>query len=202
MNIPSILIILIVALWLQYEIRKTKRLANKKTEDYWKRENQSNLTRRLDISNLDYISIPLDKLPMSDHTDATINSYRDIIHKLSDKKILNLTGITNTELKLKYGVSNLNSLSECDNNYTTLVSMLHKWGEALYHKNNIPEALAVLEYAVSCNSDVSKTYKLLAIIYKEHNTPEKIDTLIHILSYVKLLHTDTVIDELNRIKSV
>jgi hypothetical protein len=203
MNIPSLFIIIIIfIIWLQYEIRKSKRLSEKGNEDYWKLENQANLTRRSDISNLDYLTIPIDTLPMSDHEDASVNSYRDTIRKLSERKILNLTGITNTELKLKYGAANINLLSEYDNNYTTLVSTLQRWGERLNSSGFVSEAVTVLEYAVSCQSDVSKTYKLLATIYMEQGTPEKIDRLIQVLSDIKMLRKDTVIEDLNKMRSL
>jgi len=203
MKIPILFgIIIIFVVWLQYEIRKSKKLSTKGQEDYWKTESQSNLVKRTDISSLEYISIPLDRLPMSDCEDQTINSYRDTILKLSEKKILNLTGLTNTELKLQYGTANLNLLSEYDNNYTTLVSILQKWGERLSIHNHISDAISVLEFAVSCFSDVSKSYKLLASIYIEQKTPEKIDDLINILPNIKMLRKDTLIEELNKMKSL
>lgn len=203
MKIPILLgIAIIFAVWLQYEIHKTKKLANKGHDEFWKTENEANLARRSDISNLDYITIPLEKLPMSDYEDATINSYRDIILTLSEKKILNLTGLTNTEVKLKYGAPNFSLLSEYDNNYTTLVSMLHKWGERLYSHGFVTDAVSVLEFAVTCHSDVSKSYKLLANIYKDQKSPDKIDDLIHSLSSVKLLRKDVLIEELDKAKSL
>lgn len=203
MHIPYLFgIMIIFVIWLQYEIRRSKKLSNKGREDYWELEHQSNLVRRSDISNLAYIEIPINLLPMSDYEDLTIASYRDTIRKLSDKKILNLTGLTNTEVKLKYGTANFNLLSEYDNNYTILVSFLHKWGERLYSQNYVNDAVSVLEFAISCLTDVSKSYKLLATIYIEQKTPEKIDNLITTLAKVKILHKDMVIEELNKIKSL
>jgi len=202
MQIPILFgIIIIIVVWLQYEIKKSKKHSNKSQENFWKLESQSNLIKRIDISNLEYITIWPERLPMSDHEDSTVNSYRDIILKLSDKKILNLTGQTNTELKLQYGTANFNLLSEYDNNYTSLVSILQKWGERLYLLGSVTDAVTVLEFAVSCNSDVSKSYKLLATIYMEQKTPEKIDELIHILSNIKMLRKDIIIEELLKIKS-
>jgi hypothetical protein len=203
MHIPSLLgIIIIFVIWLQYEIRKTKKLSKKSYEEYWRLENEANLTRRVDISNLNYLTIQTEALPMSDKDDPTLNSYRDIIQKLSGKKILNLTGLTNTQLKLQYGAANINLLSEYDNNYTILVSMLHKWGERSYSLGYVMDAVTILEYAISCQSDVSKSYRLLATIYIEQNAPDKIDKLLDTLAEVKMLRKDLVIEELNEIKSL
>ncbi len=194
-------VLIIFAVWLQYEIRKNSRLSRKSTKLFWEREKQANLTRKTDISDLDYITIPLEKLPMSDHKDATVNSYRDTILSISSKKILNLTGLTNTDLKIKYGASNINLLSEYDNNYTVLVSILQKWGERLYGLGFSEEAVPVLEYAVTCLTDVRKTYRLLAEIYMEQNTPEKIDPLLDALSLTKINRKDLLSKELLRIKN-
>ncbi len=200
MNLAIIMFTLLFAIWIQFQIKRSNKISKQSMEKFWQRENKANQTRKVDISTLDYIKVSLDRLPMDDHEDPTINSYRDIILDLSDRKILNLTGMTNTELKFKYGAANINLLSEYDNNYTKLVSMLHKWGERLYALGDLDKAILVLEYAISCDTDVSKTYKLLATIYKEQNTPEKINALIELIPKIKALRKDALINELKRIK--
>ena len=189
-------VLIIFVLWLQYEIRKNNRLTKNGTDRFWERERQANLSRRAELTDLEYITVPVDKLPMADHEDATINSYRDTILRLSSKKLLNLTGLTNTDLKLKYGASNFNFLSECDSNYTLLVSILQKWGERLYNLGNSIEAIAVLEAAVMCLTDVKKTYLLLTKLYMEQHTPEKIDPLLEILPFTKIDRADVLAEEL------
>lgn len=178
----SISILTIFVLWLNYEIRKNNRLSKKSTDDFRNKESQANLSRKTDISSLNYISIPFDKLPLEDNPDQTINSYRDTILSHSDKKILNLNDISNTELKIKYGVANIKPLSEYDNNFTVLVAILHKWGERLYQHGYHKEALAVLETALDCKTDVHKTFELLAEIYIEQGSHHKIHLLIDNLS--------------------
>ncbi len=194
-------VLFIFILWLQYEIRKNNRLTKKKSELFWERERQANLTRKADISELEYIEIPLERLPMADHADPTINSYRDTIRNLSSKKIVNLTGFTNTDLKLKYGAANITLLSEYDNHYTVLVSILQKWGERLYHHGNTMDAVSVLEFAIMCLTDVRKSYLLLAQIYANQHTPEKIDDLLEILPFTKVLRKDALAEELRKIKN-
>ncbi len=177
-NFISICLLIIFVLWLNYEIGKSNRLSSKSRDDFWKKEAQANQTRKADISDLDYITIPLDRLPMDDSPDLTINSYRDTILSHSHKKILNLDGFSNTDLKLKYGVSNIKLLSEYDNNYILLISTLNKWGERLYINGYHKEAIAVLEVALECNTDTHKTFQLLAEIYKSQGLYNKIDLLV------------------------
>jgi hypothetical protein len=201
MTLPILAAItLIFIVWLHYEIRKTSSSSKKATNNFWNKESESNLVRRMDISGLNYLTLDTRFLPMEDHEDQTINSYRDSILKLTDKKMLNLAGLTNTELKYKYGAPNINLLAEYDNNYTILVSMLQKWAERLNNGGFTDEALSVLEYALTFPTDVAKSYKLLAELYKKKNTPHKIDDLIPIIMETAILDKTNLIDELNKIK--
>lgn len=190
------LIFVIFIIWLQYEMRKASRLDKKAKDRFWDKENSSNLSRRKDIAGLDYFTIKTDGLPLEDKTDETINSYRDTVLKLNDKKIINLSGYSNTELKIMYGPANLKLLTEYENNFITLVSILQKWAERLYSGGYIEDAASVLEYGVLVKSDVSGTYKLLAQIYKLNNNPGKIGGLIDSLSEVKIHDKDKLIESL------
>jgi hypothetical protein len=202
MRIPVLMVTAIIfTVWLKYEIRKSDQHSKSTHDDFWNAEKNANLTRSKNISNLSYITIPLDQIPMSDRDDDTLNSYRDIIRDLSSQKILNLTGLSNTELKLQYGAANLNFLSTCDNNYTRMVSMLQKWAERLYSQNYICDAASILEFAVSCKTDVRHTYLLLATIYGKQNTPEKIDSLIQTIPDTKVRAKTDLLTQLNEIKS-
>lgn len=193
-------VLIIFAVWLQYKMRKADRLSNKSSLQFWEKERQANLSRRADISDLEYITVPADSLPVSDTEDATINSYRDTILSLSGKKIVNLTGLTNTELKLKYGPANLSLLSEYDNNYIILVSILQKWGKRLLDKGYMAEAASVFEFAAKCKTDVKSTYKMLAGIYKEQHAPDKIDALIDIIPLTNITGKSALIQELSSIR--
>jgi hypothetical protein len=188
------LIILIFAIWLNIQLRKNRHSSD---EDFLQRESKANLSRSRDISALDYIILDISKLPHKDKDDPTLNSYRDTIIRLADKKILNLSGKTNTELKEAYGIANLNFLIEYDNNYITLVSMLYKWAQRLYDASYTQDAQAVLEYALSIKCDAAGAYKLLAKIYKQNNSPEKIRELIEQLSDISIHDKDELIRSLN-----
>jgi hypothetical protein len=201
-NIIFLCLLIIFVVWLRYEIAKSNRLSKKSMDEYWKREAQANQTRKVDISNLDYISIPYDKLPLEDNPDQTINSYRDTILSYSDKKILNLSAFSNTELKLKYGVSNINLLTEYDNNYTNLVAILHKWGERLYMKDCIKEALAVLNAAIDCKTDVHKTYELLAKIYISQGSHDKYDKLIDRISSMSIRDKEALLSKIQKLRGL
>lgn len=189
------ILIIIFAAWLNIQLRKTGRGQKGSDDEFWSRESRANLSRSRDISGLDYITLDLSKLPLNDKEDSTLNSYRDTIIKLSDKRILNLSGISNTQLKEQYGIANLQRLIEYENNYIILVSILYKWASRLYDSSYVDEARIVLEYALSLKIDVPGAYKLLAEIYRQQSKPDKIEELINQLSDInihgkeKLIHS-------------
>lgn len=195
-------LILIFVVWLHHEMKKESRLSKKTLDLFWQKERESNQARKKDISGLDYLTVSLDSLPMEDIEDDTANSYRDLIRKLSDRRMINLCGLTNTELKFRYGAANLALLTEYDNNYTSFVSMLHKWAVRLADKGFISRAQTVLEFSIySCRTDVMGSYRMLARLYHEQNRPDRIDSIAEMISRTKIKQKEALILELNTIKN-
>ncbi len=97
--------------------------------------------------------------------------------KLADSRILNLTGISNTELRLTYGTANLDPLMSYDHNFTQLIRSLQKWGSLLTSAGHPEDAVTVLSYAVSIGSDIAGTYAVLARLYKSRGELAKIEEL-------------------------
>lgn len=195
----ALICIMIFVIWLKYQLSKSSKNEYQSSTQFWKKENQSNFVRKKDISNLDYITIPLNELPFMDNASQEIVHVQDTIKKLSTKKILNLTGYSNTDLKLTYGTANINALSDYDQNYTLLIRNLHKWASLLYEEGKIIESKTVLQYAVKYKTDISSTYVLLATIYESENQPDKIKELIDIVNSQNSLIKETVLNSLNSI---
>ena len=150
----------------------------KVTEDFWNREDQANQIRRKDISNLPYITIPLEKFPIGISDDEELTDYENDLKTLASRKILNLSHQSNTDLKLAYGPANLPALSEYDQNYTTLLRNLVAYADCLIKNGFEAEAVPVLEFGISIDSDIRANYTLLAELYKEQGNASKIQELI------------------------
>lgn len=146
--------------------------------NFWNLEYQANNTRRQDISGLSYITIPLDKFPIGIAKDDSLKNYEDTLTSLSGQKILNLGSQTNTDLKLKYGPANLAALTDYEQNFTTLCHTLISYASRLIELGHKKEAVTVLEYGISCGSDLSKNYLLLADLYLELGSSSKLDELL------------------------
>ena len=110
--------------------------------------------------------------------------------------IVNLTGYTNTDLKLKYGTANITILSDYDFHYTNLVTLLQKLAELLHDNLEDDLAVRVLEFAVSTGTDVSKSYYLLAELYQQMNMSEKIEHLISQAQGIHSLMKDAIVENL------
>ena len=178
MKIPIFAIFIVFVVWLAYEISKANRNEEQIRNAFWEKERQANSTRRKPLDDLAYITIPFEKLPTELYAEEEpVKEYLQTLHFLAKSPIVNFTGISNTDLKLQYGAPNIDLLTKYDQSYTTLARTLQQWASFLYEKGNVPEAREILEFAISTNTDMSSTYKLLCKIYKEENTPEKIGSL-------------------------
>lgn len=165
---PVFTIFLFFILWFTFAKMRMEKRDRAKREEFWKKEEAANATRRKDISLLPYIQIPMEQLPFGVRPeDKALCECEECIRKLSDQKILNLTGKTNTDVKAKYGAPNLPFLSECDQNFTDLVRIMQQWGARLYELQLFQEAECVLSYAVRWGSDIKGSYLLLARLYQE-----------------------------------
>lgn len=203
-HFPAILLcVIVLIIWIRYEIRKSGRGDEKNSKSFWEKENEANFARKKDLSSLNYITIPADLIALS-HTakSGTADELLLIekqISELSNKKIVNFTGITNTRLKLDYGAANLDLLTEYDQNYTLLVRTLNKWGGLLIEEGESTKAERVLDFAVSIETDIAQTYFNLADIYKNNEQPEKINTLINTAENLKTLSKERIINGLTKI---
>ena len=172
---------------------------NKKTtaalqQEYWEKERAANSTRRKSLDDLPYIKLPMEIFPMELLSDVPkVEDYQQIILSLQELPIVNFTGLSNTELKLRYGAPNIDLLTSYDQNYTLLVRTLQQWAQALYDGGFPSQACQLLEFAVSTGTDVSATYRLLCQIYQEQGTPEKIRSLYPIAETLNSAMQKTIV---------
>lgn len=177
MKFPIFASVIVFVIWLAYEIRKAKRKNDKVVKEFWEREDEANATRRKSLADLVMISIPLDKLSLPSDSSDSLKEDFNTLTRLSECKITNLTGYTNTDLKLKYGAPNFPLLSEWDENFTTMVQTLQKMAVELFKAGNLDLAETYLSFAIECGTDVSQSYYLLADIYEKKGEPDRITEL-------------------------
>lgn len=169
---PFLAIFIIFCIVLAYYIRKGDSSQKKVMDDFLEKERQANAVRKKDISNLDYITIPLDKIPQK-----LCTSVETSLFELAEKPMVNFTGISNTDLKLEYGTANLAILSEYDANFIDMVALLPKYVNELLDAGQVDSAQMLLEFAVDANADSRIIYQQLISIYKDTHQEEKIEHL-------------------------
>lgn len=179
---------------LSLAIKRGRRAQAAEEKSFWEREREANSVRRKPLDNLDYITIPFEHLPVNRLTDdPTVSECLEILQNLSELHIVNLTGFSNTDLKLEYGAANITALSEYDQNYTLLARTLQKWADVLLENGFSDEAQTIMEFAISTHTDISRTYYELAELYASHIETEKVHELIDAAESLPSSHKDTIV---------
>lgn len=199
MKLPIFTTVVLLSALIWFSMKRSTKKMNEEEEKFWDREREANFIRRKPLVDLEFIDVPFDELPLDENSeDPLLKEYAEKILALKDKKIVNLNGITNTDLKFKYGVSNLNTLSEYDENYTIMVSTLADYAEELNRLGRVEDAKTVLEIAIKCKSDVKRSYILLADMYEEAKEYDKIEELIESASALTSHAKDGIVNELKK----
>lgn len=178
MKYPVFASFIILILVIRHAIRRNRKIGEEAEASFWKREHDANEVRRKPLDDLIFIKPDTSSFPteiMAD--DPEIAECRAAVEQLKEEKIVNLTGLTNTDLKLRYGVANLPVLTGYDENFTLLVRTLQKWADRLWDNGYTAEAVPILEEQVRIHADISSAYRKLAAYYRDNGTPEKIEEL-------------------------
>lgn len=162
-------------------LKKQAKLAKNRDKEFWGREARANAVRKKPLDKLHYINIPLEAFPTHLlNENQNVMECINILESLTSQKIVNLTGWSNTDLKLEYGTANINVLTEYDQNYTLLVRTLQKWADILVENDYAKEASLLMEFAITTDTDISRTYYLLADYYASTKQYREIDRLCEI----------------------
>ncbi|MGN0340636.1 MAG: hypothetical protein ACI4D0_09065 [Lachnospira sp.] len=192
--LPYFIILLAI---FQFFLKKNSKKHEELNKDFWKREREANTVRRKDISNLSYITIP-DNLPMSDCNDDVIKALNKF-YAFKGTKMLNLTGKSNTDLKTAYGAANLDALSEYDENCTQMLKSIIPLATELNKSGLTDEAAAYLEFGISCRTDITQNYTMLAEYYASNGNKDKIQHLVNVAESLDSLTKKPIISKLDSI---
>lgn len=211
-----LIFIILFVLWVRYETQKNSRIETEDNQGFLERERQANFTRKADLTDLDYTVIPLYELPFAGSYDEVKSSYslpeglseltkseildcEQKIIALSHKKILNLGHMSNTDIKMEYGVANLQILIQYDENSSKLSRLLAKWGKLLFENGEEEAAEKVLTYAVSCKSDIEDVFITLAKIYRNNGNELGISDLVEACQCFDELRRENIINQITSI---
>lgn len=197
--LPYFIILLAI---FQFFLKKNTKKHEELNKEFWKRERESNTVRKKDISALNYIIIP-DTLPVPvDYSGSEGNNLKTALnyfYTFKDKKMLNLTGKSNTDLKAAYGAANLDALSEYDENCTQMLKSIIPLATELNKSGLTDEAAAYLEFGISCHTDITQNYIMLGEYYASKGNKDKIQHLVNVAESLDSLTKKTIISRLDSI---
>ena len=166
---------------------------DKKNEEamksYHAREQEARFARNKDISNIELFVPDLTGLPLhiqegnksafSTDTDIVEAHLEELVISSSKEPMLNLQSMSNTDIKLEYGVGNFQTVSKYDQNYLYFTSNVFQWGKYLYDNKLFDDARVVLEYVLTLSDNMSLAYTMLGSIYLSQGEIQLITELIH-----------------------
>ena len=197
--LPYFIILLAI---FQFFLKKNTKKHEELNKEFWKRERESNTVRKKDISALNYIIIP-DTLPVPvDYSGSEGNNLKTALnyfYTFKDKKMLNLTGKSNTDLKAAYGAANLDALSEYDENCTQMLKSIIPLATELNKSVLTDEAAAYLEFGISCHTDITQNYIMLGEYYASKGNKDKIQHLVNVAESLDSLTKKNIISRLDSI---
>ena len=197
--LPYFIILLAI---FQFFLKKNTKKHEELNKEFWKRERESNTVRKKDISALNYIIIP-DTLPVPvDYSGSEGNNLKTALnyfYTFKDKKMLNLTGKSNTDLKAAYGAANLDALSEYDENCTQMLKSIIPLATELNKSGLTDEAAAYLEFGISCHTDITQNYIMLGEYYASKGNKDKIQHLVNVAESLDSLTKKPIISRLDSI---
>ena len=164
----GLILVILFTLVLNFFIARSK----SKAVDYdaiSEEERRANSSRRKEIPAELYIIPDLDKLPFNKFTgpgyeDAAAAA--EAVNKKSSRPMIKFDkSMTNNEIKLMFGVANLEEVAVMEENYTDFIRAMIRWAEILFSRGEYIDAGAVLLETVRLKSDFSKSYTLLADVY-------------------------------------
>ena len=170
MKFPILTSLIIFIVWLTVKTSGGKKDRSENIRSFWEKERAANAVRKKSLDDLPYVFFPFDILPSEESFTVQglgIPSSLTALKELKEKKIVNLNGYSNTDLKLEYGTTNISILTEYDENFLTLCREGHLLSEYLYDMDKKQEAQKLSEALIQCGSDVSTQFTLLYRIYHE-----------------------------------
>ncbi len=196
MGFPILPFFLIFLIWLAFRLRSLQSKQQQQEADFWTKERQANITPAKDISNLRYITIPLEKFPLNFSDDEKVIEIEEELKELSTHRLLNLIGVTNTDLKLTYGVPNFETMSKIGDDFDRVCVLLNGYAHALMDAERIDDVITVLEFAVGVGTDISESYTMLASCYDAKGMHEKLDLLKKQVEQSKLLLKNSILSKI------
>lgn len=171
-------------------VKKSSKDYEKREKDYIERERQASFSRAKTIEQSRYIVPDIQKFPIIQEYEAknekeikAYNIQQSVLEKA--QKTMAHFNETNLELKQMYGIANLESIIQYEENYSEFLHKLNLWSKALIDADKKNDAIKVLEEGINLGMDFSQSFIQLADLYKEDNNLPALRNLYKIAQQTK-----------------
>ena len=197
MGFPILPFFLLFLVLLAIRLNYLKAKRQQQEDEFWAKEREAKITPAKDISNLRYITIPIEKFPLNFSNDEKVIEIETQLKELSTHKLLNLSGVSNTDLKLTYGTSNFETMSQIGEDFDKACILLNSYAKALVEAGMENDAVNVLEFAIGIGTDISESYIMLSDCYKKRSQTEKLSFLRERILNSNLLLKNSILNKID-----
>ena len=189
--VASIVLIFAVA----FMTKRHGRLQDAKNLRFLEDEQAANMARKREIDPELFFHANLENLPPVPENDP-----HRVLRTSKRTMIRFEVPESNVDLKKKYGVAQLDSITLYEENFHDFLKSLGDWAQNLHRAGNVDGALQVLTYAINLGSEFRGTYRLAADIYAYERDAHALEQLLqtaqdnyfrdpamqeHVLSYIE-----------------
>jgi len=145
------------------------------TDTLMEEERLANRARKREIGADVLVTPDLNKLPFGKHTGHTaVTAAADAARAAAAQPMARFDGMSNNDLKLMYGVSNLDTIIGMEESCRRFITAMIRWAEELVAIGDRQSAEAVLNETVRLRSDFAAGYILLTDIYAARNDTDAV----------------------------
>lgn len=206
MNYPILLVIIIILIVIfRYNLQKSDKSRAKQNEDFWKKEESSLFARAKEIDKDLFINTNLPKslkkteLEYEKLGNKKLYELQERCFSLSDNFLLNLSHMTNIEIRQTFGAAKLDTVEKYEINYALYIKSLYQFGKDLFDIGLVDDAIKVLEEGINVGTDISNHYILLGKIYYNKNEKSKISMLYDKANLLNSLTKNKILKELSKL---
>lgn len=187
-----------IILLLAYYVRRTilTRRREEREAAFWAREEEAEHTPAKDLSTVKYIKVPLERFPIGKVDSDELMLMEEELEELAKKPLLNLNGMTNTDVKIEYGTANFDAVTAMGEDFDRLIVLLCDYAKGLMEEGLKKEAVAVLEYGAEIGSDMSDDYTLLGECYRSLGMEDELVKLRETVEQSELALKGKILQEL------
>lgn len=170
----AVFITFCLVLFFRYKYLDEKR---EKQEDEFFTKEQLARTTVGKIQDSDYEVIPLSKFPFNLCEDPSMIEMEEKIKDLSNEKLLNLTGISNTDVRLRFGVNHFEEATLAGEKYDELMGLLVNYATSLDDHGFSIESGLMLEHLIEMDCDIKSAWIALGKFYASTSNYDKLREL-------------------------